>query len=524
MNAKTMIVLSLLALAILLGGLRWLQQTGGTDRAVASLTLYCAAGIQAPVRDTVAEYREYLREKRGRDIRIDIQFAGSGTLLNRLQVERTGDLFLAGDHSFIDAAREEGLVEESLSLAVMTPVLAISAAAAGRVASLDDALAGGYRIGMGVPDGTAVGAATRAALKTAGQWERFYDAVEVTKPTVNDLANDVKIGALDAAVIWDATARQFGLRYIADDVLGTKTANVEIGVLASSPEPTAALHFARFLSAPEKGLRHFAKHGFNTVDGDQWEDRPEATFFSGALNRRALEPVIARFEQREGVRVNTVYQGCGALNAQMAAIREQDPDLGFPDAYLACDVYYLSPVGDWFRDARTVSSTRMVIATRKGNPHDIRGIGDLARPGLRIVIGHPTHCTIGGLTVRLFKAKGLYEAIMPNVVEKQPSSGMMVPPVATGAADASIAYYNDTLPEKDRLDVVEIGSEYARAVQPFGIAATSRRRHLMLRLYRTIGQSREIFDELGFGWELGRSPDEFDIVAPAGARPPSPAR
>ncbi len=291
-------------------------------------------------------------------------------------------------------------------------------------------------------------------------------------------------------------------------------------MLSFSEQPTAALHFARFLAAEDRGLRHFEKHYFETHHGDKWEEEPEVNFFSGALNRRVMEPILERFEQREGVRVNTLYQGCGALNAQMAAIQDQNPDMGFPDAYLACDVYYLDPVSDWFTDKYAVSSTRMVIATQDGNPHDIQSLEDLKQPGLRIVVGHPTHCTIGGLTERLFKAEGLYEEVMENVVEKQPSSGMMVPPVASGAADASIAYYNDTLPEKDRLHVVEIDSEYSRAVQPFGIASTSQHRNLMMRLYRTIGQSQEVFEELGFGWELGRSPDEFELVAPAGARPP----
>jgi len=31
----------------------------------------------------------------------------------------------------------------------------------------------------------------------------------VFKPTVNDLANDVKIGTVDAAIVWDATVKQY---------------------------------------------------------------------------------------------------------------------------------------------------------------------------------------------------------------------------------------------------------------------------------------------------------------------------
>ncbi len=520
MNSKSIIVFSAVALALLVAALTGLRRSAETDKTAETLTLYCAAGIKGPVEETIADYERYYRRRHGRPIRIDVEYAGSGTLLRRLQVAREGDLYLAGDASFIHKAREEGLVQESLELARMTPVIAMSGRVAGEINSLQDLLDGDYRIAIGVPDATAVGDATRAALEQIGKWEEFEGKVAVTKPTVNDLGNDVKIGAADAAIVFDVIARQFGLDYVRDDALDAESVLVKIGVLDSSHQPAAALHFARFLSAPGKGQEHFKEHHFDVIEGDRWVDEPEVTFFSGAVNRRAMEPILEEFQKREGVRINTVYQGCGSLNAQMSTIYEQNPDFGFPDAYFACDVYYLDPVGDWFEEEATVSSTRIVIATQKGNPHDIRGLEDLKQPGLRIVVGHPTHCTIGGLTERLFKAKGLYDDIMENVVEQQPSSGMMVPPVASGAADASLAYYNDTLPERDRLHVVGIDSEYARAVQPFGIASTSSHKHLMLRLYRHIGRSQEIFEQLGFGWEIGRSPDDFELVAPEGARPP----
>ena len=32
-----------------------------------------------------------------------------------------------------------------------------------------------------------------------------------------------------------------------------------------------------------------------------WEEVPQITFFAGSVNRRALEPIVAAFEQREGV-------------------------------------------------------------------------------------------------------------------------------------------------------------------------------------------------------------------------------
>ena len=519
MQARSFIFATVILLAVLIGALVLLGRSVERDHYAERLTLYCAAGIKEPVDAIIAEYEQYYQDTKGRSIRIDVQYAGSGTLLSQLRVGNTGGLYLAGDDSYIERGREYGVLDEAIPLAEMKPVIALSEAAGGRVTSLRDLLDGDIRYAIGTPEGTAVGQAARNALESLGEWETFEQNLTVTKPTVNDLGNDLQIGSIDAAIIWDVTARQFGLDYVTDPALDAEPVRVTVAVLNGTEPAAAALHFARFIGAPEKGLQHFEAHHFDVVEGDRWADRPEVNFFSGGVNRRALEPILEAFQEREGVRINTVFQGCGALNAQLETIRDQNPDLGFPDGYLLCDVYYLDPVKDWFEEGVAVSSTPIVIVTSKDNPHNIERLEDLANPGVRIVVGHPTHCTIGGLTERLFKAKGLFEAIEPNIIERQPSSGMMVPPVVSGAADASLAYYSDTLPERDKLAVIHIDSEYAQAVQPFTVAYTSHHKHLMHRLYDFIGQSQEIYDALGFGWKLGQSVDQFEVVAPAGARP-----
>ena len=519
MNMRFVLGGSLVVLALLFVALAGIARMGDRGQYAERLVFYAAAGIQAPVEAVIADYEEYYQQTHGQPVRIDVQYGGSGTLLSQLQVANEGDLYLAADESYIDRAREQGTVREAIPLAEMKPVIALASGVEGEINSLDDLLEGDFRIAIGVPESAAIGRATKNVFEGMGRWEEFEDKITVTKPTVNDLANDVQIGSVDAAIVWDIIAQQFGLDYVSDPRLDEETQRVTVGIVASSEQPTAALHFARFLGAPDKGLARFEEHHFNVVEGDRWADTPEVNFFSGGVNRRAMEPILEAFQDREGVRVNTVFQGCGALNAQLETIRNQDPDFGFPDGYLLCDVYYLDPVRDWFEEGSMVSSTPIVIVTAKDNPHDIQSLEDLAKPGVRIVVGHPTHCTIGGLTERLFKAKGLYEDIEPNIVERQPSSGMMVPPVVSGAADASLAYFSDTLPEKDSLNVIHIDSEYAQAAQPFTVAHTSNHKQLMHRLYDFIGQSEEIYEELGFGWTMGQSVEDFEVVAPAGARP-----
>jgi ABC-type molybdate transport system substrate-binding protein len=174
--------------------------------------------------------------------------------------------------------------------------------------------------------------------------------------------------------------------------------------------------------------------------------------------------------------------------------------------YMACDVYYLNTVQDWFQDAVNVSNTDIVIAVQKGNPKGIQDLADLARPGIRLVIGQPDQCTIGVLTKRLLEEEGLYEKLVAeNVVAQEPSSAMLVPTVTAEAADAVLAYATDTLSERDKLDVIPIDSPLAKAIQPYAIARSSDYKYLGRRLYATIEHSRDCFESAGFVWRLGES-------------------
>ena len=126
MHARTIVGVSATVLLVMVAALIALQWQTRQDRSAQRLVVYCAAGMQGPVQDAIDEYQRYYQQQHGRAVRIDVEYAGSGTLLSRLQVERTGDLYLAGDDSFIDTARQRGLVDESLPLAAMTPVIALA--------------------------------------------------------------------------------------------------------------------------------------------------------------------------------------------------------------------------------------------------------------------------------------------------------------------------------------------------------------------------------------------------------------
>lgn len=495
---------------------------------VNKLTVYCAAGVRFPMDEIAKRYKEEY------GITVEMQYGGSGTLLySKIEVNKfeTADLFLAADDSYTTEAVEKGLAAETLPIAHMRPVITVRKDSSKKIESIEDLLDDDVAVVIADPDQAAIGKAMRerldrVAVDDTTLWEKLKQHVTrrgVFKPTVADVAADVKLGSVDAGIVWDSTVAmpefRDELKAIPVPELDGEPGLVTVCVLNSSRHPTAALKFARYVTARDRGLPVFEEFGLKPVEGDVWAEQPEITFFCGAVNRRAVEKIIDEFQEREGVFVDTEYNGCGILTGKMGVIEEQSTDKGFPDVYMACDVYFLENVKQWFQEAANVSDTEIVIAVPKGSTK-VTQVSDLIKPGIRVAVGEPDQCTIGALTRRLLQKEGLYEQLKEKqtqegeVVVEKPSSAMIVPDVVTGHVDAAVAYITDVLANRDTVDIVRIDSPLNKAIQPFSIAKTSDHKYLNRRLFQRIANSPEAFKDAGFHFRLDEEPASEKPEAP----------
>jgi molybdenum ABC transporter molybdate-binding protein len=484
---------SVAVFAVLVGALMWPAHDGPTHEPI---VLYCAAGIK-PAVEVIA--REYEREY-GVPVRAD--YGGSQTLLAKIEVGRDagpGDLYLPADDSYIRLGRDKGLLAEAVPLARMRPVVAVAAGNPKKIVQLDDLLRPDVRLAQANPDAAAIGKVTRDALRKAGRWDEVNGRTAVFKTTVNDVANDIQLGSADAGFVWDATVRQVeGLEAVHLPQLDQVSATISVAVLSGCRQTPAALRFARYLAARDRGLPHFEKNGFTVVDGDDWAERPQVVLYAGAMLRRAVEQTIQDFEAREGVEVVTKYNGCGILVADMRSGQR-------PDAYFACDKSFMEQVGDLFVDNEDVSTNRLVILVDKGNPHGIKTLDDLGQPGLRVGIGHEKQCALGVLTQKALEQGRVKPEVMKNVKTQLPAGDMLVNDMLAGALDTVVAYVSNRTGHEDRLEAIPIDVACALAVQPIAVGRASKHRQLTGRLLAAIrsAPSKERFEANGFHWRAG---------------------
>lgn len=489
-------IASALLLAIAIGLTVWglrsaTPTTTAPPDAGQELTVMCAAGLRKPVEACAAAFTG------ATGIVVRFQYAGSGQLIGQLAAGAPADLFIPGDGTYLAIGREKKLLREAIPLAEQHPVLAVRAGNPLAITGLDRLTDGEVRFALPNPEAASLGRTLKGGL--GGRWPALAASAAVSKPTVPELLNDLQIGAVDAAIVWNtATTGIAAVQAVEDPALAPLAERALAAVVAASPRPATALAFARWLASPEHGAPAWAKAGFTPVAGDAWALKPVLTLYSGSVNRVGIETTLKEFAEREGAEVTTVFNGCGILCASMKQMAQDRK--GLPDAYYACDICFVPPVAEHFPEAVILTEADIVIAVPKGNPLGIRTLADLARPGLKLGIGNALQSTLGYMTDRMLANANLKAAVLPNAVSQVPTGDLLINQLRTGSLDAAIVYNTNARPQAAFLDTITLQVAGAKAMQPFAVGRGSGREQLAHRLLDCLRSQRGRFEGAGFRW------------------------
>jgi len=226
----------------------------------APLLVYCAAGVEPALSPIAAAY------ERETGTPVKLETGPSGALVEKLKRARHGDLFVpASESPYLDHCRQDGTVTKVFPLATFRLVLAVNRHVRHSGIALSDLLAGRCRYAIAHEE-AAAGLATLEALAPLGNWQQFAEAAQAILPTVTDVAQAVRGGVdVDCGIVWDATARQYGLAIVELPELAATRAVIAAGILASSKNAVGAQKFADYLAAPDKGRAMFESLGYSAL-------------------------------------------------------------------------------------------------------------------------------------------------------------------------------------------------------------------------------------------------------------------
>lgn len=174
---------------------------------------------------------------------------------------------------------------------------------------------------------------------------------------------------------------------------------------------------------------------------------PQLTVLGASSLTGALEKYGSSFE---GADVRSSFAGSDQLAAQIRQGAKADVFASADTAYPA-QLHREGLVGKPVVFARN----RLVVVAPKGG--DVGSLGDLARPGTKIVVGDPS-VPVGAYTREVLgRLPAAQEAaILDNVRSEEPEVSAVLAKVAGGAADAGFVYATDAKTVPGEVRTVEV--------------------------------------------------------------------
>jgi len=246
---------SLLVLAGLVAALAVREAPRAADER--PLLVYVAASLR-PAMTLVAQDYEAAT-----GTRVELRFGASEDLLTRVEFPSAADpadVFLPADDSYLRIAGAKGLIADTVPLSSMRAVLLLPPTNKQRIAMTGwaDLIRPGSRVSL-ANEGAAIGKVVRTRLTALGKWGELEPNV-IGAGTVTESANATPVGAVDAAIVWDAVARNYPMQPTLElPELADIRGDVKIARLKQSRHPDAA-DFVKYVANP--GFARFRELGF----------------------------------------------------------------------------------------------------------------------------------------------------------------------------------------------------------------------------------------------------------------------
>ena len=193
----------------------------------------------------------------------------------------------------------------------------------------------------------------------------------------------------------------------------------------------------------------------------------------GLAVRQPLTEIAKLYERETGMKVKVTIGPPKELVAKMAESRTGD--VFVPGSYWAMGLARSKGVIAK-AEAQKIAYLVPCIAVAKGNPQNVRSLGDLARPGLRVAIRSdaegPEKPCLGEITTNALESAGIAEKVKPNIVASIDKCDQVAAALRDKKADAVICWTFFVVRFPDDMEAVSLPEAAAKA-RPIPAAVTT---------------------------------------------------
>ncbi len=198
--------------------------------------------------------------------------------------------------------------------------------------------------------------------------------------------------------------------------------------------------------------------------------------FAAASLMEAFRDVGALYEQQHaGDAIELSFAGSQVLRTQI--------EQGAPaDVFASADVAHAEALeaAGLLGPSKVFARNRLVVVVPAGSPR-VKGLQDVARPGVKVLVAGPT-VPVGRYTTQALAklgAAGLYgddfqTRVQANIVSLETNVRAVLSKVALGEADAGFVYVTDAATSAQKVQVIDVPERYnVVAEYPIGVVTKS---------------------------------------------------
>lgn len=163
------------------------------------LVLFVGSASQPPTELAVKAFEEKTGAK------LEVHYGGSGEMLSKMKLSKTGDIFFPGSSDYIELAKREKLVdpESETIVAYLVPAINVPSHNPKNIQSLEDLAKPGVRVAIARPDTVCVGLYAVEVLEKSGMADRVRPNIVTTTESCAKTAQVVAMGQVDAVIGWE---------------------------------------------------------------------------------------------------------------------------------------------------------------------------------------------------------------------------------------------------------------------------------------------------------------------------------
>jgi molybdate transport system substrate-binding protein len=248
--------------------------------------------------------------------------------------------------------------------------------------------------------------------------------------------------------------------------------------------------------------------------------------FCGAAFKPPMEEVVKVFTEKTKIKVTVTYGGVGTLLSQIVLTKQGDL-LVVPSEYIMLQANAKGVILPG--SVESLAYVVPAINVQKGNPKNIKGLADLAKPSLKVAIANPELVFTGMLAVEIIRRSlgpDQITQLKKNIVTYPEDFNKLATTLILGNVDVIMGLHNLGQWYPNRVDTIKLRPDEVRRIGAGQAAVLKNSKNVPeaveLKSFMVSGEGQKIFARYNY---FPTPEDAFKWVGakkPVGGERPAP--